>query len=249
VLLATYSLWRRDVLRFLRQRSRIVGALATPIVFWAVLGSGLDRSFQGADGAGYLAYFLPGSLALVALFTAVFSTISVIEDRQEGFLQGVLAAPVPRVAIVAGKMLGGVTLSLVNCAGLLLVAAVAGQPTSLAGTLAALGVLAVLAFGLTGLGLLIAWPMHSTQGFHAVMNLVLVPLWMLSGALFPASGAAGWVQAMMAANPLSYGVDAVRGALAGGPPAAIGADLAVLAAFAAAVAALATILVSRPMRT
>ena len=249
MLLASYSLWRRDVLRFLRQRSRLVGALATPIVFWAVLGSGLDRSFRDAEGAGYLAYFLPGSLALVALFTAVFSTISVIEDRQEGFLQGVLAAPVPRVAIVTGKMLGGVTLSLVNCAGLLVVAAVAGQLTSVTGALAALGVLAVLALGLTGLGLLIAWPMQSTQGFHAVMNLVLVPLWMLSGALFPASGAAGWVRALMAANPLTYGVDAVRGALAGGSLTSIGADLAVLAAFAAAVTAVATILVSRPMRT
>jgi ABC-2 type transport system permease protein len=249
MLLASYSLWRRDVLRFLRQRSRVVGALATPIVFWAVIGSGLDRSFRDADGAGYLAYFLPGSLALVALFTAVFSTISVIEDRQEGFLQGVLAAPVPRVAIVAGKMLGGVTLSLANCAGLLVVAALAGQLTSVAGALASLGVLALLALGLTGLGLLIAWPMQSTQGFHAVMNLVLVPLWMLSGALFPASGAAGWVRALMAANPLTYGVDAVRGALVGGSLTSIGADLAVLAAFAAAVTAVATILVSRPMRT
>ena len=249
MLLATYSLWRRDVLRFVRQRSRIVGALATPIVFWAVIGAGLDRSFQDADGTGYLAYFLPGSLALVALFTAVFSTISVIEDRQEGFLQGVLAAPVPRVAIVAGKMLGGVTLSLVNCAGLLAVAGLAGQLASVGGALAALGVLAVLALGLTGLGLLIAWPMQSTQGFHAIMNLVLVPLWMLSGALFPASGAAGWVRALMAANPLTYGVDAVRAGLAGGSAAAIGADLAVLAAFAVGVTAVATILVSRPMRT
>jgi ABC-2 type transport system permease protein len=246
---ATYSLWRRDVLRFLRQRSRIVGALATPIVFWVVIGAGLDRSFRAEDGSGYLAYFLPGSLALVALFTAVFSTISVIEDRQEGFLQGVLAAPVPRLAIVAGKMLGGVTLSLINCAGLLLVAALTGQAISPLGAVAALGVLAVLAFGLTGLGLLIAWPMQSTQGFHAIMNLVLVPLWMLSGALFPASGAAGWVRALMAANPLSYGVDAVRAALAGRAPTAMGTELAVLGAFAAAMALVATVLVNRPMRS
>ena len=104
MLLASYTLWRRDVVRFVRQRSRVVGALGSPVVFWLLLGSGLGRSFAGDSTRppveGYLQYFYPGTLALIVLFTAIFSTISVIEDRQEGFLQGVLVAPVPRSAIV-----------------------------------------------------------------------------------------------------------------------------------------------------
>ena len=115
MMLAVYSLWRRDVVRFLRQPSRVVGALLTPVIFWFVIGSGLGTSFQSATGdGGFLPYYFPGSLALIVLFTAIFSTISIIEDRQEGFLQGVLASPAPRAAIVFGKALGSTTLAVLN---------------------------------------------------------------------------------------------------------------------------------------
>ena len=118
LILAIYTLWRRDIARFLRQRSRIVGALGTPVVFWILLGSGLGSSFSvgtlGVPAGGYLEYFYPGTLALILLFTAIFSTISVIEDRHEGFLQGVMVAPVPRIAIVLGKLLAGTTLALLQ---------------------------------------------------------------------------------------------------------------------------------------
>jgi ABC-2 type transport system permease protein len=214
-LLPAVSLWRREVVRFLRQRNRVAGALLTPLVFWLLLGAGFGRSFRAADapageGAGYLAYFFPGTLVLVVFFTAIYSTISIIEDRKEGFLQSVLVAPVPRSSLVAGKVLGGTTVALIQALVFLLLAPTAGISLTLPSVLATAGVLALVGLGLTALGLLLAWRMESAQGFHVVMNLVLMPLWLLSGSLFPASGAAGWLAWVMKLNPLTYTVSAVR---------------------------------------
>lgn len=218
MLLTIYTLWLRDIVRFLRQRSRVVGAFATPIVFWALLGSGLGGSFSMSGGereGGYLHFFFPGTLALIVLFTAIFSTISLIEDRQQGFLQGVLVAPVSRAAIVLGKMLGGTTLALGQAGVFLLLAPVAGITVSAAQLPALLLVLTLLAFALTGLGFVIAWWLDSTQGFHAIMNLLLVPMWVLSGAVFPASGAAPWLRPLMRVNPMTYGVSGLQEILIG----------------------------------
>ncbi len=259
--LAIWSLWRRDIVRFYRQRSRVVGALGSPIVFWLLLGSGLGASFRSGPGGvplagGYLEYFYPGTLALIVLFTAIFSTISIIEDRQAGFLQGVLVAPVPRSAIVLGKLLGGTTLAVLQAAVFLLLAPLAKVQLTLA-SLPALGlVLTILAFALTGLGFLIAWALDSTQGFHAIMNLLLIPMWILSGAVFPASGAAGWIRGVMLVNPMTYGVSALRTVIRGAaPPAAsiptdptLGFSIAVILGFGVAVLCAGTILVRRPER-
>ncbi len=195
--LASLTLWHRDIVRFMRQGSRVVGALATPLVFWIVLGSGFGQSFRpaGGDDAGYLAWFFPGTIAMIVLFSAIFSTISVIEDRQQGFLQGVLVAPCPRMAIVAGKLLGGTTLALMQALPFLALAPLAGVGLTWSAVPATVGIIALLGFALTGLGFVIAWRLDSTQGFHAIMNLLLVPMWLLSGAVFPASGASGWVRA------------------------------------------------------
>ena len=251
MLLAVYTLWLREIVRFLRQRSRIVGALGSPLVFWFLIGSGLNRSFQGPsppiDG-GYLEYFYPGTLALILLFTAIFATISIVEDRQEGFLQGVLVAPVPRTAIVFGKVLGSTTLAVGQAAIFLALAPLAHVHIQLADVPALLGVLTLVAFGLSGMGFLAAWWLNSMQGFHAVMNIFLIPLWILSGALFPAAGAAGWVRALMVINPMTYGVSALRRLfydqpLAGEPPLAL--SLAVIVAFGAAMLAAGTVVVRR----
>ncbi len=217
MLLATYSLWARDIIRFYRQRSRVIGALGTPVVFWLLLGSGLGSSFRvNADASvNYLQYFFPGTLALIVLFTAIFSTISVIEDRREGFLQGVLVAPVPRATIVVGKLLSGTTLAVLQAMLFLLLAPATGIDLRADLILPLVVALLTLAFALTGLGFLVAWQLDSTQGFHAVMNLVLVPMWLLSGAVFPAEGAAWWIRAIMWANPMTYGVTALRVVLAG----------------------------------
>ena len=241
MLLATFALWRRDVVRFYRQRSRVIGALGTPVVFWVLLGSGLGSSFRAgsADGpvGGYLEYFYPGTLALILLFTAIFSTISVVEDRHEGFLQGVLVAPVPRVAIALGKILGGTTLALMQAGVFLLLAPLANISIGWASLPLMAVVLGTLAFALTGLGFMLAWIIDSTQGFHAIMNLFLFPMWLLSGAVFPPTGAAEWIRLVMLINPMTYGVSAIRGVLAGGDmvgvAAAVGDSLMFIVVFGA----------------
>ena len=214
----------REVVRFVRQPARVAGALATPIVFWLLIGGGVGTAFvvPGGDGAArgtYLQYFFPGTVLMILLFTAIFATISIIEDRREGFLQSVLVAPVPRLSIVLGKVFGGAGLALAQAAAFLLLAPLAGVPLTWGGVALALIVMAVLAIGLTALGVCIAWPMGSTQGFHAVMNLLLMPMWFLSGALFPASTAWPGLRAVMLANPLTWGLDALRQALHDGPAA------------------------------
>ncbi len=249
-LLAVGTLWQREVVRFYRQPSRVIGALAPPVLFWLLIGAGLGPSFRpagaggaAASGGSYLAYFFPGVVILILLFTAIFSEISIIEDRHEGFLQGVLVAPVPRAAVVLGKVLGGTTLALLQCIPFLALAPVAGLGVPAPGAWALLAaVLFLLAFALTALAAAIAWRLDSSQGFHAIMNLFLMPMWLLAGTLFPLAGT-GWLGAVMRANPLTYGVAALRSTLAGGPLPDLpgfGASLAVTAAcaglaFAAAV--------------
>jgi ABC-2 type transport system permease protein len=250
LLLPAWSLFRREIVRFLRQRGRVLGALGTPVLFWLVLGSGFGASLAGpaaAGGAGYLTYFFPGMLLLVVLFTAIFSSISIIQDRNEGFLQGVLAAPVSRLAIVLGKVLGGAALGLGQGALLLALAPFAGIALSAEQAVAAGGVLALTAVALSAVGFLFAWGTDSVQGFHAVMNLLLFPMWMLSGAFFPESGAAPWLRWVMRANPLTYGLTALRGVMGSGLPGQdVALSLAVLTAFSAGAMALAVWIAARP---
>lgn len=210
------TIWWREVVRFYRQRSRLLSAIAQPLVFWLLIGSGLSASFQPSgetNELSYIEYFYPGIVVLVLLFTSIFATISVVNDRREGFLQGVLVAPVPRWQIILAQALGGTTLALLQGVLLLLLAPVTGIRFGAASLFATLGVMALLAFGLTNLGLLIAWRMESTQGFHAIMNLLLIPIWLLSGAFFPSTGVPGWLEWTMKFNPLTYGLAAFRQSL------------------------------------
>jgi ABC-2 type transport system permease protein len=206
------------MVRFLRQRSRIVGALGSPLVFWLFIGSGVGSSFRlgttdGSSSMGYLEYFFPGTVVLVLLFTSIFSTISIIEDRKEGFLQSVLVAPIPRSAFVLGKLLGGTSLAVMQAVLFMLLAPLVN--ISISAIPAAIGILALVAFGLTALGYIIAWKMDSTQGFHAIMNLFLIPMWLLSGSVFPAATAPGWLKWLILINPLTYGLAAVRSSIYG----------------------------------
>jgi ABC-2 type transport system permease protein len=224
VLWPAITLWQREIVRFLRQRSRVVGALGQPIVFWLLIGGGLAASFRppGAPaGTSYIEYFYPGIIALILLFTAIFATISVVEDRRAGFLQGVLVAPVSRWIIVLGQALGGTTLALLQGILFLVLAPAVGITLSPGGAAAVIGVIVLIAFALTSLGLLIAWRMDSTQGFHAIMNLLLLPIWLLSGAFFPAAGLPAWLRWIMSVNPLTYGLAALRRTLYLGDPSAV----------------------------
>jgi ABC-2 type transport system permease protein len=236
IILPSISLWWREIVRFYRQRSRVVGVIASPLLFWVVIGSGFGTSFRsnGAGGQHYLNYFFPGALIMIVLFTAIFTMMSVIEDRKEGFLLSVLVAPVSRAVIVLGKVLGGATLATLQGLIFLVFAPALGIHFTPASLLLTIVVIFLVAFSLTALGFLIAWPMDSTAGFHAVINLFLIPLWLLSGSLFPLSGASMWIRVLMRINPLTYGTDALRMLLYPGAPAndsPLSTNLAVLIGF------------------
>src|SRR5207248_8546210 len=169
---------------------------------------------SGANGSqNYLEYFYPGALIMIVLFTSIFTMMSVIEDRKEGFLLSVLVAPVSRSAIVLGKVLGGTTLATIQGLIFLVFAPFVGIHLSVTVFLLSALVVFLVSFALTALGFAIAWPMDSTQAFHAIINLFLIPLWLLSGALFPLSSASSWLRVLMEINPLTYGVEALRGVL------------------------------------
>lgn len=200
--LAVYTLWQRELVRFYRQPSRVVGAVGTALLFWLVLGSGIPV-------ANYRAYFLPGTIVMSVLFTCIFSNASVIEDRQAGFLQSVMVAPVTRAAIVMGKILGGATLSTLQGLILLPVALTVGATFQILPFLGLILSLFLLSFVLNAMGFWLAWKIESTPGFHTIMNMVLLPMWMASGAIFAGSGS-GWMAAFIKVNPFTYGVAGVR---------------------------------------
>jgi ABC-2 type transport system permease protein len=216
IALPAFTLWWRELVRFYRQRSRVVGVIASPLVFWLVIGSGFGTSFRSGNSPGqqhYLDYFYPGALIMIVLFTSIFTMMSVIEDRKEGFLLSVLVAPVPRSAIVLGKVLGGTTLAAVQGLLFLVFAPLVGIHFGFVMFLLVVLTVVLVSFALTGLGFAIAWPMDSTSAFHAIINLFLIPLWLLSGSLFPLEGASWWIRWLVRINPLTYGVEALRSLL------------------------------------
>lgn len=228
--LPVWTLAVRELVRFFRQRTRVVGALGQPVIFFLLFGAGLEGSFKPPEWAPetmtYQEYFYPGIAVLILLFTAIFSTISIIEDRREGFLQGVLVAPVPRLSLVLGKLSGGTVLAVVQAIAFLLIGpafALVGLSAPVTVDVSVLSVietllfLILLGFTLTALGYCIAWPLDSTQGFHAIMSVFLLPMWLLSGAFFPGEGG-GWLSWVIRINPLTYGVAGLRRLMYAGDP-------------------------------
>ena len=250
IFLPSFSLWWREIVRFYRQRARVVGVIASPLLFWIVIGSGFGSSFRssGAGGQHYLDYFFPGALTMIVLFTAIFTMMSVIEDRKEGFLLSVLVAPVSRSVIVLGKVLGGATLATLQGLIFLVFAPALGVHFTFVSFGLTVLVVFLMAFSLTALGFIIAWPMDSTQAFHAIINLFLIPLWLLSGSLFPLSGASMWLRAIMLINPLTYGTEALRSLLFPGSAStglSLSANFAVLALFTLVMFALSFLFANR----
>jgi ABC-2 type transport system permease protein len=194
--LAAATLWQRELVRFWRQKSRVLGVVASPLVFWLIIGYGSND----------LGRFYSGALVLTVMFSAIFSTISIIEDRREGFLLSMLVSPAPRTSLVLGKIMGSATLAWIQGLIFLAFAPLAGVRIGLTGLLPVVAAILLISFTLTGLGFVIAWRMESTAGFHAIMNLLLVPMWMVSGSLFPMATAHGWVKAIMWVNPLTYSI-------------------------------------------
>jgi ABC-2 type transport system permease protein len=215
---ATWVLARREVVRFVRQPTRLFGSLAQPLMFWFFMGSGFSQSFSlPGEAMGYGEFFYPGIVLMLLLFAAIFSTITLIEDRTAGFLQGVLVAPVSRLSIVMGKITGGTAIALLQALLFLAFAPLAGITLSVVNVLQLVAACILIGLGFTGLGFMVAWFMDTVAGYHAVMSVVFIPLWLLSGALFPIEGAAPWLEWLMRFNPVTYAMITLRAAFYMGP--------------------------------
>lgn len=210
---AVRVVWQRDLLRFRTDRSRLLSSSVQPLLFLFVLGKGLGASTNpGAAGASsYSTFLFPGVLATSIMFTAVFSAISIVWDREAGFLREMLVAPISRSAIVLGKCLGGATVATLQAVLLLALAGLVGVPYQPVMLLAALGLLFLIAFSITAFGLVLAVRVQQIQTLMPRVQLLLAPLMFLSGAFFPVSrDLPGWLHLLTLLNPLTYGVDAVR---------------------------------------
>jgi ABC-2 type transport system permease protein len=224
-----YILWLRQLKRYVRSRARMIGSLGQPLLFLVALGFGLGPVYQKAGGGSYIQFLTPGIIAMGVLFTAMFSGIEVIWDKQFGFLKETLVAPVPRIVIMAGRTLGGATVATLQGVLVLGLASLVGfRPTNLALLPLALAFMFLTALLFTALGTALASILDDMQGFQLIMNFLIMPMFFLSGALFPLKDAPGPMGFIAALNPLTYGVDGLRGALLGASQSSMPLDLLVL---------------------
>jgi ABC-2 type transport system permease protein len=203
----------RELLHFFRQPLRLLGSLAQPLMLWLLMGSGFANSFRpGSDALDYSEFFYPGIVVMLLLFAAIFSTITLIEDRSAGFLQAVLVAPVSRLSLVLGKLVGGTAIALIQAFIFLLLAPLAGFDLCVDMVIHLVLLFALVGLGFAGFGFIVAWTMDTVAGYHAVMSVVMIPMWLLSGALFPVESSAAWLQLVMLFNPITYTMQTIRSA-------------------------------------
>jgi ABC-2 type transport system permease protein len=232
---AIYGLWLREVKRYLRSRPQIIASLAQPLLYLLVLGFGLGPVFQQSGQGSYLQFIAPGVIAMGILFTSIFSGIGLLWDRQFGFLKETLVAPVPRLYIMIGRTLGGATIAMIQGVLVLVVCMIAGfRPQGLAAVPLALLFMALTAIVFAGLGTVIGSTLRDMQGFQLIMNFLVMPIFFLSGALFPLDNLPAVLAAATRIDPLSYGVDGLRGALIDRATIGLGLDALVLVVVASA---------------
>lgn len=211
---AIYVIWRRDMIRYWRDRSRLAGSFAGPILFLVVLGTGLGAAFRAAGGSwgaiDYQQFIFPGIIAMAVLFNATFGAMSIIWDREFGFLREILVAPIDRSAVAIGKALGTASQATIQGVVLLVLAPLVGVHLTPLAVVEIVPLVFVLAFAVSGLGIAIACRMESMQGFQFVANFLVQPMFFLSGALFPISGLPGWLTVLTRLDPIAYGVDPLR---------------------------------------
>ena len=213
---AIYTIWLRNVKKYLRSKSRIIGSLAQPLFFLVILGFGLKSIAIPGMGDNYLGFVFPGIIAMTVLFTSIFSGIQVIWDKQFGFLKETLVAPVSRTSIMIGQTLGGATTALIQGALILILGLIiTGIQISFLGILIALAFMILIGLSLTAVGITIASRMEDMQGFQLIMNFLIMPLFLLSGALFPLSSAPKFLQILTYIDPVTYGVEGIRYGLLG----------------------------------
>jgi ABC-2 type transport system permease protein len=227
---AVYILWLREVKKYVRSRVQIIASLGQPLLYLLVLGFGLGPVFQRAGGGSYLQFMAPGVIAMTILFTSMFSGIALLWDRQFGFLKETLVAPVPRIRIMTGRTLGGATVAMLQGTLVVIACVVAGfRPVNLAAVPLAFLFMALIAIVFAALGTAIGSSLQDMQGFQLIMNFLVLPIFFLSGALFPLDHLPVALAAAIRLDPLSYGVDGLRGALIGTTHFGLTTDMAVLA--------------------
>ena len=243
---AIYILWLRQLKRYSRSRARIIASLGQPLLFLVALGFGLGPVFKKAGQGNYIQFLAPGIIAMTVLFTSVFSGIELIWDRQFGFLKETLVAPVPRILIMLGRTLGGATVAMIQGAIVVVVCLIAGfRPHNFGMLPAAIIFLALIAILFTAVGTAIASLLSDFQGFQLVMNFLVMPMFFLSGALFPLKTVPRALELVASLDPLTYGVDGLRGALIGAFYFGFFTDLMVLALVAALMLSVGAYLFSR----
>lgn len=226
-----YILWLREVKKYLRSRAQIVASLGTPLMYLAVLGFGLGPVFRKAGQGSYLQFMAPGVIGMTVLFTAMFSGIAMLWDRQFGFLKETLVAPVPRVQIMIGRTLGGATVAVIQGAIIFAVTLILGfRPASALAVPVAFLLIALIAVVFAALATAIGSSLKEMQGFQMVMNFLVMPLWFLSGALYPLDGLPAALAVLTRIDPLTYGIDGVRGMMIGATHFGVAVDVGVLLA-------------------
>ena len=226
-----YVLWLREMKRFIRAKSRIIGTLAMPLFFLAFLGFGFRTMVLPgvSEDIDYIDYIVPGIIGMTMLFTSMFAGISVLWDREFGFLKEIMVAPVKRVSIVLGRIAGGMTTAFIQGIMILFISIIMGfEIVGIGSILIAIVFMLLIATTFIGLGLIFASLMKDIHGFSLVMNFVIFPVFLLSGALFPIDNLPGWIRVLSYADPLTYGVDGMRGALLGVSTFPIALDLVIL---------------------
>lgn len=205
-----YMIWLRDTIRYFRERSQLYGSVMRPVLWLFILGMGLRSSFRPSGDVSYTQFIFPGVIAMAVIFTSIQSAITIIWDREFGFMKEILVAPVPRTSVIIGKCFSGTTLSLIQAGIILLLSPLVHVPVRPSAVVPFVLVITATAFALTGVGALIASRMTSFQGFGTIMNFVIMPMWFLSGAMFPPVNLPRILDVMVRINPLTYGVDLMR---------------------------------------
>jgi ABC-2 type transport system permease protein len=232
---AIYILWLRELKRYTRSRVQLLASLGQPLLYLLALGFGLGPVFQKAGQGSYLQFIAPGVIGMTVLFSSIFSGLGLLWDRQFGFLKETLVAPVPRLQIMIGRTLGGATVAVLQGLLVTIVCVIAGfRPVHMAMVPIALGFMLLIAIVFAGLGVAVGSSLQDMQGFQLIMNFLVLPIFFLSGALFPLDGLGKVMSAITMVDPLSYGIDGIRSVLLGMPPGHYGAmiDFEVLVAIA-----------------
>jgi len=212
-----YTLWLREMKWFVRGKSRLISSLIQPFLWLAIMGVGMSAAFPMQGGASYLQFIVPGVIGMTLIFSSMMSGVSVLWDKQFGFMKEILVAPVSRTHVMLGKALGGMTVSMLQGTLLLLAAGllVGVWPPSIIAFIQVLAFMALISLGFVSAGLAFASKIEDPIAFPVVMNFIIMPLFFLSGAFFPISTAPDWMRAIAHVNPLTYGVDGIRGAISG----------------------------------